>query len=54
MQATDSAAMVVEKPRKKHELLHSLRKFAACFPQITNLTAKRPMRGGNGMIRNER
>jgi antitoxin MazE len=32
MQATDSAAMVVEKPRKKHELLHSLRKYRGLLP----------------------
>jgi len=32
MQATDGAAMVVEKPRKKHELLHSLRKYRGQFP----------------------
>jgi len=32
MQATGSAAMVVEKPRKKHELLHSLRKYRGLLP----------------------
>lgn len=32
MHATDGAVMVVEKPLKKHELLHSLRQYRGLFP----------------------
>lgn len=32
MHATDGKAMLVEKPRKKHELLEGLRKYRGLFP----------------------
>ena len=32
MQAADGAAMVVQKPRKKHELLEGLRKYRGLLP----------------------